>query len=342
MSIAYSYGTLSAALQAWADNTAADFQTNMGDIMQKGELRLYHMLDLDNLDPTVAGGAISTSTGIVSKPTNMIRDRTVMVIVSGAKVAVLNKRTFEFVVQYLIDAAGGTGVPKYYAENDAGDWITAPLTALTATISVRGIFNPTLLGDNVGSTNLAGIVASAHLVGATALTLTTSPFVYTTAGLAPSQVWLYSAANLSANSFTIVGLDIDGNAQTEVLAGPDAGSVTSLGTYSSITSITPTTTDSTNYVSAGWSQDNSTWLSTRFGDLLFWCCMSEACQFNKRWTAAKVADAMIDSLIPYAQMITRSLKRNDLDSLYSGRQNVGAPGAVPLPVPPQTAQAQGQ
>ena len=139
-----------------------------------------------------------------------------------------------------------------------------------------------------------------------------------------------------------VGLDTNGNAQQETFVGPNGGSVNSVGFYSSITSITPDKTDGTNYVSVGWSQASSTWLSTRFGDLLFWCCMSEACQFNKRWTAAKAADAMIDVRLPYAQMITRSLKRNDFDSLYSGRQNVGAPGAVPLPVPPQTAQAQGQ
>src|ERR1035437_4866431 len=327
MSISYSYGTLSAALQAWSENNDQDFITNMSDIVQKGELRLYHVLDLDNLDPTVAGGAISTSTGLPNKPINLIRDRTLMLIISGQPVGILNKRTFEFVEQYLIDAAGGTSTPKYYADYDQNTFITAPLTTVAYGTSVRGVFSPTLLGDNSGSTNLAGIVAAQHTVTVTALTLTTSPFVYV-APLPASQVWLYSAGNMSANGFTIVGFDTNGSAQTEVVAGPNAGSVQSLGYYSSITSITPALTDAVNNVSVGWSQDNSTWLSTRFGDLLFWCCMSEACQFNKRWTAAKAADQMIVERLPFAQMITRSLKRNDLDSLYSGRQNVGAPGAI--------------
>ena len=255
---------------------------------------------------------------------------------------IMNRRSYEFVSQYLMDTQGGTAPPKYYAELNQGSWVTAPMPDQAYSIAVRGIFNPVLLGDDSGSTNLAGIAAAAHTVTVTAMTLTASPFIYLAAGLSPSQLWLYSAGNMSANSFVIVGLDTDGNAQTETISGPSAGSVQTIGIYSQITSITPALTDAVNLVSAGWSQDNSTWLSSRFGDLLFWCCMSEACQFNKRWTAAKVADAMIDVRLPFAQMITRSLKRNDFDSLYSGRQNVGAPGAVPLPVPPQTAQAQGQ
>jgi len=584
MSIGYSYGQLSAALQAWAENTAADFQGNMADIMQKGELRLYHALDLDNLDPIVSCGPVNGVTGIILKPASLIRERTLSLLpptipstasmllhfdgasgstlfvdssfetvwspnnganistvnpkfgtgcfapdattgtfpyvtgvatIGGAldfgsadftlegqfllngnnaggtsmniidltngflggfriyitntggqnfaltaqgaggtnismttstvssqtteialntwhhwafvrnglnytmyldgvpgfvftgvlgtvgtgysgtwfitggylaavqkagwngsldemratqgvaiytaaftpptapfanptnpaagALAVLNKRTYEFVTQYLLDNGINQSQPKYYAENDIDHWQLAPLPDQVYSLNVRGIFRPTLLGDNPETTNLAGIAASAHLVANTAMTLTTSPFVYAAnvPSLPSSQVWIFSAGNLSANSFTIVGLDDDGNAQSETVVGPSAGSVQSIGYYSSITSITPALTDAVQFASVGWSQDNQTWLSSRFGDLLFWYCMSEACQFNKRWTAAKEAEAKINALLPFAQMITRTLKRNDFDDLYSGRQNVGAPGAVPLPVPPQTGVQQG-
>ena len=587
MSISYSYGQLSAALQAWAENTAADFQTNMADIMQKGELRLYHALDLDNLDPIIGCGPVSMLSGIITKPGGLIRERTLSLvppgagasssstvallhflganggvtvtdsafnfgpfnvvngfdistatgefpggaldclsasahftenyngssyptnnpacyapvpasanvyagvgdftieawfrvspnadialhilnygdmdyasqigttllasstginaastgvsgwggltfassigttnwhhialvrkativnlfldgvlvagpttwatysptplylsvgsfpsdsggagtgwvqevrisnsalyttnftppimrfpnpfIAAGGSVGTLNKRSYEFVTQYLIDNGSNNGTPKYYAEENEGTWQLAPLPDQAYTLNVRGIFRPTLLGDNPETTNLAGIAASAHLVTVTPMTLTASPFVYSAnvPSLPSSQVWIYSAGNMSANSFTIVGLDDDGNAQTEVVVGPSAGSVQSIGYYSSITSITPALTDAVQFASVGWCQDNQTWLSSRFGDLLFWYCMVEACQFNKRWTAAKEAEAEITKLLPFAQMITRSLKRADYDDLYSGRQNVGAPGAVPLPVPPQTGVQQG-
>jgi len=581
MSISYSFGTLSAAIQAWQEITSADQAMNMADILQKGELRLYHALDLDNLDPIVSCGPVNGLTGIISKPSSLIRERTLSLIppiapspvslllafqgatgsttfidstgntiwtaqngaaisasvtpfsgsgagslaspgpnssgqyittpssvgfpldvgssnftfegwfycaalsgqaiimdftnsftesfriytnVSGANVqvtaqgfggvlsggspsslavtatslngkwnhfafvrnglvftmylngvpgnsytsssgsvgaassgsyfigggylsgaqdtywvgnladirysfsavytgqftppaapfpvpvvpasgaaSVLNKRSYEFVTQYLIDNGINQGPPKYFAEENQGSWQLAPLPDQLYTLNVRGIFRPTLLGDNPETTNLAGIAAAAHLVTITPMTLTASPFVYATnvPSLPSSQVWIYSAGNLSTNSFTIVGLDDDGNAQSEVVVGPSAGSVQSVGYYSSITSITPASTDSVQYASVGWSQDNQTWLSSRFGDLLFWYCMVEACQFNKRWSAAKEAEAEIAKLLPFAQLITRTLKRNDFDDLYSGRQNVGAPGAVPLPVPPQTGIQQG-
>jgi hypothetical protein len=51
------------------------------------------------------------------------------------------------------------------------------------------------------------------------------------------QITLTSANNLSAVNFTITGTDIYGNAQSEVLAGPNANTVASVNSYSSVTSI---------------------------------------------------------------------------------------------------------
>jgi hypothetical protein len=61
-----------------------------------------------------------------------------------------------------------------------------------------------------------------------------------TAGLdLARKIEISSASNISAIDFTIVGLDADGNAATEVLTGPNATTVTSTLYYSVITSITP-------------------------------------------------------------------------------------------------------
>jgi hypothetical protein len=575
MSLGYSYGTLVAALQAWSDNNAADFTANMADIIGKGELQLYHSLDLDNLDPVVVTGAISQISGLVTKPANMIRERVVsyastsstpnttiallhmtgsagsnsfpdstgnqvwtsygasivatpskfgggalytgpqtntpadyisapivagsvndlftgspdftlegwvyptnasanvqmmdygsasyssygisvtcqggspngQVFVStpvnasswgslnsgsisfalntwhhvavvrhsgvatlyvdgvsvatqtwanaygpsapvggakmwvggtpaatggiepgyidevrfsnsaiyvanftpptapftvtitpagGSPLGLVRRAHYEFATRYAQDAGTYVGPPKYYADASPTQWLCSPIPDQSYTLSVRGVFRPILLADNTLTTNLAGIAALAHPTATVALTLTTSPFVYANANLPSSKLWLYSAGNMSGNSFTVVGLDDDGNAQTEVVVGPNAGSVQTVGVYSQITSVTPSVTDGTNTVSLGWSQDNYTWLSTRFPELLFWNCMQYACQFNKRWTAAKQAEGEIAKLLPNAQMITRSLKRNDFDDLYVSRQNIGAPGAPQLPKPPQT------
>ena len=51
-------------------------------------------------------------------------------------------------------------------------------------------------------------------------------------------ITLKSSANNTGNTFTIVGTDADGDAQTATRAGPNAGSVDVSGTWKSVTSIT--------------------------------------------------------------------------------------------------------
>lgn len=52
-----------------------------------------------------------------------------------------------------------------------------------------------------------------------------------------SQVTLTSAGNISGVNFTITGTDTRGQTVTEVLAGPNANTVTSVYTYATVTSI---------------------------------------------------------------------------------------------------------
>src|ERR1700688_4777699 len=122
MSQIYTYGTLYAALQTMVEDTNPDYQAFIPDLMQKGELRLLRDLDLDNLDYSVATTAISTSTSLVSKPPNLARERDVVMVTAGANVALLVRRSFGFVNDYLISAAGVQAQPKYYAENDENTW----------------------------------------------------------------------------------------------------------------------------------------------------------------------------------------------------------------------------
>ena len=51
-------------------------------------------------------------------------------------------------------------------------------------------------------------------------------------------ITLKSSANNTGNTFTIVGTDADGAAQTATKTGPNAGSVDVGGTWKSVTSIT--------------------------------------------------------------------------------------------------------
>jgi hypothetical protein len=64
------------------------------------------------------------------------------------------------------------------------------------------------------------------------------------------SVSLTSAANLSAINYTIIGIDIYGRQTSQVIAGPNANTVTTLKTFLGVISVTPNTT-SASTVSVG-------------------------------------------------------------------------------------------
>jgi hypothetical protein len=342
MSMIYTYDTLTAALQVWNEDFSADFIANMNDILQKGESRCLRDLDLDNLDVVQATAAISQSTGLVAKPTTLIRDRDALLISSGVPVAVMLKRSYGFVQEYIIGAPAA-GVPKYYAENDPLNWVVTPTPNAVYTLNVRGIYTPPLLGDNDQDNAPAAAAALQHTTGGTALTLTTSPYVPpANADGSPGaiQVALTSTGNMSANTFTIVGLDTDGNALVVAIAGPNAGLVQTTDFFSSVTSITPSVTDGVNQVSAGYYSQTTTWLSTRYPDLLFQSCMIDACEFLKRFSARAVAQNEYNAKLADVQTQVRLLKRSDLDDLFVSRQLINGPGQGPGELPPAPGTAQ--
>ena len=98
--------------------------------------------------------------------------------------------------------------------------------------------------------------AAANVTGiATGLT-GAGPFTtFTAAGTSDGlghQLSFTSTANLSGINLTVVGKDADGNAQSEVLAGPNNNTVDSVYHYSSITSITASATLGASTMNVGW------------------------------------------------------------------------------------------
>jgi hypothetical protein len=89
--------------------------------------------------------------------------------------------------------------------------------------------------------NASQLTAIATLQSTTAGTpLTLNSTFLNTSGL---QLSLTSTGNLSADTFTIVGKDPFGNLVTTTIAGPDADTVQTTQIFSSVTSITPSLTD---------------------------------------------------------------------------------------------------
>src|SRR5271154_6035038 len=84
MSLVYTYAGLAAELQAYTLDSSTDFVADLPNIIAKGELRLYKDLDLDALDYSVVTPSINALTGLVSKPANLIRDRTASAVTTTA------------------------------------------------------------------------------------------------------------------------------------------------------------------------------------------------------------------------------------------------------------------
>lgn len=101
----------------------------------------------------------------------------------------------------------------------------------------------------------ANLAALQHTTASTPLTLLSSPTDLSSGLPYVSAISLSSTGDMSANMFTIVGTDWRGNSQTQIIAGPNAGSVTTTDLWKTIISITPSATDGTNEVSVGLTLD---------------------------------------------------------------------------------------
>jgi len=97
-----------------------------------------------------------------------------------------------------------------------------------------------------------GISTSAAPAAGVALTLEAGA-----AALSPPRFLTFVGSAALSGTFTVIGTDRWGNAQTEIVSGVSTTPVRSLGIYASVTSIIPSTTD-TDTLEVGWPVGNTT------------------------------------------------------------------------------------
>ena len=103
-----------------------------------------------------------------------------------------------------------------------------------------------------GAADTDAFALAQNTTAGTALTLTAAATGATLLAT-PREVTLTSAANFSAVTFTVVGVDRWGNTITEDITGPNNNTVAGRKVYRSITSITPNGSVASN-VEAGYPQ----------------------------------------------------------------------------------------
>ena len=158
---------------------------------------------------------------------------------SGADIHVDHGGDTDFILAYkdVHGTVSQSGVKGGSATDDNSLFAAAALTAPGAiTLLSPSNFNGQVTIESNGAVTANGIMAAATYTAATDLTLLTAGTAAFATGVQAELV--FGTATSSGVNFTVTGLDLNGNAQTEVIAGVASGSTAS-GTksFSQITAV---------------------------------------------------------------------------------------------------------
>jgi hypothetical protein len=172
------YAALSAAIQAYTENTEADFVANIPVFVQQAEQRIYNTVQFPSIRKNVTG-VVSTTTPYLSAPDDYLASYSLAVIDATGNYEYLLNKDVNFIRQ-AYPSASDIGLPKYYAlfgPTVSGSTITTELTFIVGpkpdanyTVELHYYYYPqsivtastTWLGDNFDSVLLYGSLVEAY------------------------------------------------------------------------------------------------------------------------------------------------------------------------------------
>jgi len=172
------YAALSAAIQAYTENTEADFVANIPVFVQQAEQRIYNSVQFPSIRKNVTG-VVSTTTPYLSAPDDYLASYSLAVIDATGNYEYLLNKDVNFIRQ-AYPKASDIGLPKYYAlfgPTVSGSTITTELTFILGpkpdanyTVELHYYYYPqsivtastTWLGDNFDSVLLYGSLVEAY------------------------------------------------------------------------------------------------------------------------------------------------------------------------------------
>jgi hypothetical protein len=172
------YAALSAAIQAYTENTEADFVANIPVFVQQAEQRIYNTVQFPSIRKNVTG-VVSTTTPYLSAPDDYLASYSLAVIDATGNYEYLLNKDVNFIRQ-AYPKASDIGLPKYYAlfgPTVSGSTITTELTFIVGpkpdanyTVELHYYYYPqsivtastTWLGDNFDSVLLYGSLVEAY------------------------------------------------------------------------------------------------------------------------------------------------------------------------------------
>ena len=172
------YTQLSNAIQAYTENTEADFVANIPVFVQQAEQRIYNSVQFPSIRKNMTG-VVSTTSTYLSAPDDYLATYSLAVIDATGNYEYLLNKDVNFIRQ-AYPSASDVGLPRYYAlfgPTVSGSTITTELTFILGpkpdanyTVELHYYYYPqsivtastTWLGDNFDSVLLYGSLVEAY------------------------------------------------------------------------------------------------------------------------------------------------------------------------------------
>lgn len=167
--MAYTYATLTQAIQDYTQNNETTFVANIDNFIQNAEERILKEVDLDYFRSN-AGGAMTSGNKYLQMPTDYLASFSVAFTNSSGEQVFLLQKDVNFVQDFNPDSTV-VGEPRYYAPFDNQNFILGPTPDDNYQTEIHYYYRPqsivsagtTWLGDNAPNALLFGALIEAYI-----------------------------------------------------------------------------------------------------------------------------------------------------------------------------------
>jgi len=162
--MSFTYDSLKQAIQDYTENSETTFVNNIPVFIRAAEERILKNVQL-NLFMRNQVGSMTANNQYLGAPSDFLAPFSITVTVSGKK-QFLEFKDLSFIEEFNPDYTV-TGVPRYYAQFDVGNFIVAPTPNQDYAVEVQYLFRPASLtsGAGTGTTWLSDNADLAMLYG---------------------------------------------------------------------------------------------------------------------------------------------------------------------------------
>jgi hypothetical protein len=162
--MSFTYDSLKQAIQDYTENSETTFVNNLPVFIRAAEERILKNVQL-NLFMRNQVGTMTTNNQYLGAPSDFLAPFSITITVSGKK-QFLEFKDLSFIEEFNPDYTV-TGVPRYYAQFDVGNFIVAPTPNQDYAVEVQYLFRPASLtsGAGTGTTWLSDNADLAMLYG---------------------------------------------------------------------------------------------------------------------------------------------------------------------------------